>query len=388
MNKPLVFNTGKNGFCVARPGGKFVVLFNQVKLVTENATIALPMNEDPIWLDLSISGKVAGTSQQIPNKAWEYDPTTKIWKSSICYSVPRCCIYLPGNNLVTVKSPGETGSLGYIQVSDSGLLVKTIDHYADKVRGIYEYIIRGNVTVGHGDKSNLGDNPLICIIDNKTYLLEKGNCLAIKFYRELDDCAIAWINGSISKVWFPTVAELKTFPIYNPVVTPVPPIPPEVPPVGLPTKVNDLWKQWNVKFPCPLGEDNIRQWVIRFCEQTVHNFPGEGFGTKSSTKTNPISKDTISQISPSSAANAVEPNDVKTGIKSWDLVQGAGSTSPKPIFSGHTEYDTTNQYFRKVTPKNHMGVIVQPPTPIPPVSQDRAKLIEIRDDLIDYLEDN
>lgn len=158
--------------------------------------------------------------------------------------------------------------------------------------------------------------------------------------------------------------------------------------MALDPKVQQLWQEWNNRFPCPLGEDNIRAWMIRFCQQCNFSFPGEGYATKSADKNRPVSKDTVSKIFPAQAALAPEPNDVKTGMTTWDMVQGAGTTNPRPIFSGQTEHDTSAQWFRKVDPVNHLGVVVPiPPIPVPPAG-DRAFLLSLQGQINNYLANN
>jgi len=366
--KPLEFNTGQNGFCVARPGGKYAVLFNGLHIKTESNIIPRPNNnQDVIWLDMSANGKIAGTSQQVANLAWEWDGT---WKSKSCYSVPRCCIYKPDNSLVVVTNAEQTGSLGYIQVNDAGQLVKTIDHFHDPVTGIYEYIIRGNVTVGHGGKSSLGENPLICIVDGIVRLLERGNCLASKFYRDGENCAIAWINGSLSKVWFTTVAELKTFPVYNPNPEPEPPEPP-VPnpnPNGL-----EIVKRNRVKYN-DLGAGPKRAWTVTNASAWDMRNDGAGmFFKDSGTEYNDRNINCIlfkhrPGVDPSGKGEM------------YDVLRDAeGIAEPRWGRTNPSGYGDITKWRAPVEPESS-----QPPNPIP-TNPDRDMLIHIRDEINEFL---
>ncbi len=156
--------------------------------------------------------------------------------------------------------------------------------------------------------------------------------------------------------------------------------------MAIPAKIVELYRRWNAKFPIPTGEDNVRQWQHRFNEQVAYSFPNEGFCTKQASETRPISKDTTSQAFPIGCRGYDHVRAV-----AWDMIAGAGSSSPRPIYGGNTEHDIHNpapQWVVQVTPNNHLQEEPEePPVPVPP-TKDRIKLIELRNDIDEYLRDN
>ena len=125
----------------------------------------------------------------------------------------------------------------------------------------------------------------------------------------------------------------------------------------LPTKITDLFQDWNAAFPIPLGqgEGAVRVWVVKFVEQVAYTYPGEGWGSKSTTLTAPMLGERISQIEPPENAIQSDPEIGKTKMTSWLLVNDISGMSPTPILIDNPEQDTTSQIFRKVLPQNHLG---------------------------------
>lgn len=153
--------------------------------------------------------------------------------------------------------------------------------------------------------------------------------------------------------------------------------------MAIPNKVVELYRRFNDKFPLPVGEQPIREHHIKFAQQCNHSFPGEGFCTKSASPSRPISKDTITQAFPVGCVGYDH-----TSAFSWDMVLGAGTNNPRPIYGGNAQHDIHNppegpQYIHQVDPINHLQDDPDP-EPVPP-SADRQKLIEVRDDIDDYL---
>ena len=158
--------------------------------------------------------------------------------------------------------------------------------------------------------------------------------------------------------------------------------------MAIPNKVVELYRRYNEKFPIPVGEGNVRDWIHKFNEQCAFSFPGEGYCTKAASSTRPISKDTTTKVSPPHATGYNH-----TAATSWDMVLGAGTANPRPIYGSNTEHDIHNppagpQYIYQVNPVNHLGDIIEPPIPPTPPNPDRQKLIEVREDIDDYLKNS
>lgn len=154
--------------------------------------------------------------------------------------------------------------------------------------------------------------------------------------------------------------------------------------MAIPNKIVELYRRFNFKFPLPVGEQNLRDYHIKFSQQCKHSFPGEGFCTKSASRTRPISKDNIAQAFPVGCVGYEH-----TSAVSWDLVVGASTTSPEPIYGGNTEHDIHNppegpQFIHQFEPFNYLD---EEPVPVPTPNEDRLKLIEIRNDIDEYLKD-
>lgn len=106
-------------------------------------------------------------------------------------------------------------------------------------------------------------------------------------------------------------------------------------------------------FPIPAAPNNdeaCREWTRRAAEQFAFSFPGEGWGHKQADGGRPPSTDVIATRSP---------------FEGYDLIlnQGRGdqqlNTNPGAI-------NLAGQVFITVTPRNHIGNVVEPPPPPPP----------------------
>lgn len=156
--------------------------------------------------------------------------------------------------------------------------------------------------------------------------------------------------------------------------------------MAIPNKIIELFRKWNEKFPIPVGEEPVRQWNYRFGKQVSFTFPNEGFCTKQASATRPLTKDTLTQAFPVGIYGWT--NKVASAI-SWDMVLGAGTNNPRPIYGGNREYDIKNppdgpQYLVELPPEDFLGEIPGP-GPNPEPDPDRIKLLEIRNDIDEYL---
>ena len=90
--------------------------------------------------------------------------------------------------------------------------------------------------------------------------------------------------------------------------------------MNLPADVHAVVKRFATTFPVPQGapgsahEQRCREWSIKVAQQVAHQF-GTTWGVKKASPTRPISKDSL-------AFNG-------DGMHSWDLLNGAGSGTPK-----------------------------------------------------------
>ena len=99
-------------------------------------------------------------------------------------------------------------------------------------------------------------------------------------------------------------------------------------------------------------EDQRRQLARKIAEQAVFDCPADGYGWKSSSPTNPPSKDSIAR-------------QVNGRLYSWDLFNG-NTREPWPNPVGE---DITGQHFIPVTGVNHLGGAAPvPPVTTPPVT--------------------
>lgn len=138
--------------------------------------------------------------------------------------------------------------------------------------------------------------------------------------------------------------------------------------MNLPADTLALLVQFEKAFPLPQGtpgkvhEANCRNWSIKFAQQAKFTFPERWYGVKttsSSMKLDRASKDSLAQNHP-------------TGLKSWDLMIGAGTGKPtlakKPKF-----HDIPDQFFIEVEAVDHLSGVPAPaptpPAPVPPAPQ-------------------
>ncbi len=120
--------------------------------------------------------------------------------------------------------------------------------------------------------------------------------------------------------------------------------------MNLPADVHAVVKRFATTFPVPQGapgsahEQRCREWSIKVAQQVAHQF-GTTWGVKKASPTRPISKDSL-------AFNG-------DGMHSWDLLNGAGSGTPK-LAQNPAHHDISDQVFVVVTPMDHLGGAVGP----------------------------
>lgn len=109
------------------------------------------------------------------------------------------------------------------------------------------------------------------------------------------------------------------------------------------------------KFPLPVGENEIRDWTIKFIQQAIFQFPSEGYGSKRASASRPLSKDTIAKATPDSV-----------NFIAWDIVIGSGTDTPKLASPNAESFElSAPQIFVPLTPVNWLSDAVPEPEPEP-----------------------
>lgn len=125
----------------------------------------------------------------------------------------------------------------------------------------------------------------------------------------------------------------------------------------LPEAVKAIRARYIKQYPVPQGapgedfEERARQWSIAFAEQVAFE-QGPMWGMKRADPNRPISKDTISYYLDDG------------GVRIWDLLSGTGTGRPTLNLDPESQ-DLPGQFFVRVTPTNHLGVVQPPVQPTP-----------------------
>lgn len=125
----------------------------------------------------------------------------------------------------------------------------------------------------------------------------------------------------------------------------------------IPGDLYALLIKFEKKFSLPVGENEIREWTLKFIQQAIFQFPNEGYGSKRASATRPLSKDVIAKQNPVG-------QDVT--FLGWDIVIGAGTDTPKLTGPNAESFDlTTPQVFVPLTPVNWLSDVIPDPEPEP-----------------------
>lgn len=262
-----------------------------------------------------------------------------------------------GDELLVRDTPGAHGITGGIRAVDAagGL----VDDDATRSNGVvWEFTPLASCTVGQGNKGPHGEDPLVILYQGVRRLLDEGQCRFVRAYEEAGALYVAWWNqaptgdgapasmGSAAKLSFDDVRNLPVaLEAGSGGGSPVPvPVPDEI---RLPAEV-----QATITAVFPLvkdlhaGSDEHRRLGQRkIIEQVVFSHPGQGYGWKASSATNPPSKDAIAQL-------------IGERLYIIDLVDG--STRLLADLSGPLK-DVTGQHFIAIAGVDYLGTPASPP---------------------------
>jgi hypothetical protein len=110
--------------------------------------------------------------------------------------------------------------------------------------------------------------------------------------------------------------------------------------------------------PAPANDDACRDWTRKAAEQFAFSFPMEPWGHKSAGNGRPPSTDVIATSSP---------------FEGYDLINQQGAPS-QSLNNRPTAIPLPGQVFIPVSPKNHIGQIVDPQPPPTDLEARVAKL--------------
>lgn len=131
--------------------------------------------------------------------------------------------------------------------------------------------------------------------------------------------------------------------------------------------VKEMHERFNEDFPAT--EDGARGWVKKTIEQLVFSFPFGGWCWKSSTPTNPPSKDVIAR-------------QIAGRFEGWDVLSAAGVNGPRILAnyspSFHDLIAEGNQHPIPVTGVNHLD---DPDPPDPPDGDLEEQITQLREEL-------
>ena len=207
--------------------GDVTALIKDSHLQTPGGRVELPGGQNLLYISAACdgSGRFAGVGHR-DDRAYEW---TGIWSSPGMAFGVNSVIYDSAGKLRVAWATGPTGSQGWRYRADDGRLVTGDESYADPARHLWEYTIRGDIRCGQG-----GDEEgLQCLVRGRRVLVEPGVIRFIRFRREGDRLALAWIRQdtrAAAALWL-SVAELEAYPTYTvPGTNPPPPPPPSPPP--------------------------------------------------------------------------------------------------------------------------------------------------------------
>jgi hypothetical protein len=228
-------------YCDATPAGAWVVLVKDAYLLHTGARVELPRGQNLLYVRIAPDGmRFAGVGHH-DDRCWQWNAVMERWDDMGIAFGPRAVSYTADGALQVIRHPPAAPTL----------------HDAD--RRIHEYTELGGLTIGHGGKGPLGEDPAIALIDGQRRLIEEGQC---RFFNatEANRVCIAYVREDTreSVIRWMTRDELRALPIANdaapvPAPVPVPEPPPEPEPMDYLAIIQDIRKD----YPTPLG---ARHW--------------------------------------------------------------------------------------------------------------------------------
>jgi len=347
----------------ALPAGQFCAALPDGRIQTHAG-----IWQAPEWLRFPrispASGFVCGTRQNTVGVATEVRPDGWADVGQICGN--RAVLYRASGELLRntdCNAPPYYGQ-GYRYEDGAGKVYSAAETGYRVDWNIHAWTEREGIIIGQGHESGCH-----LIYQGKRYLLEPGATEEITFTRAGDQLAVSMIRRDIAAVvvhWL-TVADIQTLiEITDPVDPPDPPDPPDPEPdVDFPRSLWDaVVVPMHVKYAeqFPTNDDGARGFTKMLNEQLAFSDPSGGWCWKSSSPTNPPSKD-------------VSARQFAGRFEGWDMLSAAGVNGPRVLAIYPPAYhDLAGQHPIAVTPQNHLGD--DPPDPPDPPSDDLEARVE------------
>jgi hypothetical protein len=224
-------------YCDGTPAGAWVALVADSHLETDAGRVELPHGQNLLYVRMAPDGmRFAGVGHR-DDLCWQWNVMLRRWDSHGLAFGPRAVSYAPDGSLQVIRHPPAAPTLH------------------DKDRRIHEYTELGGLTIGHGGKGPLGEDPAIAIIDGQRRLIEEGQC---RFFNPTEGArvCIPYVREDTreSVIRWMTRDELRALPIADDAApVPVPEPPPEPEPMDYLAIIQDIRKD----YPTPLG---ARHW--------------------------------------------------------------------------------------------------------------------------------